>query len=214
MSERLWPEAICGAWFMGQPEGLEQAWREGVCDLYLFRVDGTFTRWGRRKGYVRETERGEYTFDGDFLITRGRNTETYRVDVKERGDWTLEDKKGTSRMVRLLGAKAELPEDAARDLRILPVRMAFAPLIEEAPEVLRASYTRGGEEYALGLVTLERRGERGWAGVAAMESTLERETWKRALAEGAPSREDVFDGAKVLDVEFVEDGEVLEASVG
>ncbi len=214
MSERLWPEAICGAWFRGAPEGMEQAWREGVCDLYLFRVDGTFTRWGRRKGYVRETERGEYTFDGDFLITRGRNTETYRVDVKARGDWTLEDKKGQSRMVRLLGEKVALPEDVARDLRILPVRMEFAPLVEEAPEVLRASYTRGDQEYALGLVTLERRGERGWAGVTPMESTLEHETWKRALAEGASSRGGVFEGARGVDVEFVEDGEVLEAPLG
>jgi hypothetical protein len=214
MSERLWPEAICGAWFMGEPEGMEQAWREGVCDLYLFRVDGTFTRWGRRKGYVRETERGDYTFDGDFLITRGRNTETYRVGVEARGDWTLEDKKGQSRMVRRLVEQAALPEDAARDLRILPVRVTFAPLLEETPEVLLASYTRGEDEHALGLVTLERRRERGWAGVTRLESTLGRETWARAIAEGAPSRDEALEGLKALDVEFVEDGEVVEASLG
>ncbi len=211
MSERLWPEAICGAWFMGKPDGMEEAWRAGVCDLYLFRVDGTFTRWGRRKGYVRETERGDYTFDGDFLITRGRNTETYRVDVTSRGDWSLEDKKGTSRMVRRMRDPIGLTDEVARDLRILPVRMAFAPLLDETPEVLRASYERVGEVHELGLVTMERRGDRVWAGVTAWETTLERQTWVRALAES--SRGELFAGAKAIEVEFVEDGETIEAKL-
>jgi len=186
---RLKREAIRGAWMMtAEDDELHAARAKTTFALYVFALDGSFQRLALKDGHVREREQGTYTFDGEFLITRGRSTETYRVTVHALWHFELESKRKVFAMRRALVTELErglpeLDEAHARDLRILPLRASFAKLTDEA-EVYWAKYDRSGElvdPVELGLVSVERRPDVGriWVGVTPLRAGLDATTWGR-----------------------------------
>ncbi|MEM1347408.1 MAG: hypothetical protein AAGI01_02560 [Myxococcota bacterium] len=187
--ERLKPEAIRGAWMKtAEHDDVQAARARMTFALYVFALDGSYQRFVFKDGHVREREQGTHTFDGEFLITRGRSTETYRVTVRSLWHFELESRRKEFSMRRalvedLVGGVPKLADSHARDLRILPLRASFVRLTEEA-EVFWARYDRSGElaePLDLGLVSVERRPEVGriWVGVTPLRAGLDAATWGR-----------------------------------
>ncbi len=193
MTDRVFPEAIRGAWFcLAEGVDASTAWEDESFEVFVFRLDSSFHRVVMRDGYRREQESGEYTFDGDFLITRGRTTETYRIKAQDVWRWELDGRKEEHALVRGLldpSARPELDAPTARDLRILPVRAWAEPLVDNAAvQLYRLFYNEGGQadwEQDLAVVALE-RGPQGavWAGITRLVSGLDDNAWRRLIVEG------------------------------
>lgn len=105
MHDNLLPEAIRGSWYLLADDNKPLAEAiEKKGQLLALRLTGKFSLYdltqeddGTEK-VVKDA--GDYTFDGDFLILRGRNTETYRVRIKSAWQWNLEAKKKTRKLLR------------------------------------------------------------------------------------------------------------------
>lgn len=212
MTSRPYPEAIRGAWYMmRQEEPVDKARERDTYELYIYRLDGTFSRIQLKDGHVKSQEHGDFTFDGEFLITRGRNTETYRVDAKSTREWTIETKKHAFTMKRSLFA----PDDAAlssadlRDIRILPIRVKVTfPSDTLGTSHGLLTFDRGGDlekPLILGEVAVELLNNRKlcWIGLTKRADGIEPQTWDRIL------RESVFD-LGLEDTDNVEELELLD----
>ena len=198
------PEAIRGAWYLLKeaeaPEG-EEPLPKTFQQLDL-RIDGGFTRFLIKGGRRKEQEQGDYTFDGNFLILRGRNTDTYRVRPERWWDWSLEDKKERWRLRRaLLDPKRDfgrLDPDDARDIRLLPLRVQIEDRFGDdrtsnglppAPHTHRLIYR--GEDDSSGAPRvvgtpcgqLAAGGPRLWVGLGRSTESLDDKTWQRIVEE-------------------------------
>ncbi len=120
------PEAVRGCWyFFASDSAPEEARKKGSLQVLSFAVDGTYSRYKLKENSRKLSESGEYTFDGNFLILRGRRTLTFRVRRSTFWHWQLEDKKKSYILVRGLLADEQrptLPDDQRRDIRLLPLR--------------------------------------------------------------------------------------------
>ena len=126
MPERLMPEDIRGSWYLLAEDGSPEEALEADGQLVAFGLDGTFTRYDIDGDTKSEHETGDYTFDGQFLILRGKNTDTYRVRVEHDWYWFLEEKKKNRRLYRGLIDEADrirLPDEQMRELKNVPVRV-------------------------------------------------------------------------------------------
>lgn len=191
MSQRPYPEAIRGIWYvLREDEDLATVRDTHTGDIYLFRMDGSFSHVQLKNGSTRRQEDGSYTFDGEFLITRGRNTETYRVSLRDARTWEMETKKHGFTMHRSL-----YPEDAVtltereqRDLRILPIRAKLTLPHDSLGVALgRLEFEREGAQapVILGEVCVELEQERRlcWIGLTARTRDLDASTWTRIAQE-------------------------------
>lgn len=191
MAERLYPEAIRGSWFLlEQEQSAEEVAASGKLDVISFRFDQRFVRHQSKSGSLREKESGDYTFDGEFLITRSRNTETYRVRPDGWWRWDIETKKDAFVLRRALTtplAGAISGEDA-RAIRILPIRVKARPILEGDTGLHELTYDRGGEleePVVVGLASVELDRERGaaWIGLTPLVEGIAPKTWARVAHE-------------------------------
>ncbi len=183
MSERPYPEAIRGAWFLLSPDqSLEQAQREKNHDILVFHLDNSYQLLTLKGGVLKNTSNGNYTFDGNFLITRARATETYRVLMHDHQHWSVETRKGTRHMHRTLHTnRPALSEAQQKDLRILPIKARAKALVDASSSPLMLHM--GDQEIAVISVDRWETNKTCWFGIAPLIESLEPRTWQRIIEE-------------------------------
>lgn len=186
-SSRSLPEAVRGTWYFVPVDFDLSSGSTGAYQIYSMSVDGAFRRYQVKLGRSKLAESGDYTFDGNFLILRGRQTETFRVKRPEFWRWELEGKRKDFLLLRgLIGPEHfySLSGDEARNLRILPLRAQIESDFDEGPQVHRIMYRTESEEkdHLLGLFFVEEQldGKR-WVGLTRLVEGLEENTWERIL---------------------------------
>jgi len=188
MAERPPPESIRGSWFY-LPTASDLGAAERTVFLYRFRLDGTFSLYSIRDDHWLEKEKGDYTFDGQFLIVRGRNTDTYRVRPDAFWRWLLEGKKEEYMLTRaLVPAKHEviLTPEQQKEIRILPIRVSVA---QNNPGGLDGIYhlifNNGDDKLRLASLFVEHSEDDGrmWIGLSKFCEGIEPKTWERIVRE-------------------------------
>lgn len=187
MQERPLPEAIRGSWYF-LPESADP---HGPADkgrtVYRFRLDGTFARYILKGEDWTEKEEGDYTFDGAFLIIRGRNTDTYRVRPEGAWKWNLEGKKEDQKLMRGLMKDEdffELSEKDAKEIRILPIRVTVEAPADHDNVIYDLMYKgEAGNPRRVGSFFVERDGTKRWVGLTRFAEGLQDTTWERIIRE-------------------------------
>lgn len=185
-TSRSLPEAVRGCWYY-VPETFEIA--KGLQRPYQilsFAADGSFQRYQIKSERRKATESGDYTYDGNFLIIRGRNTETFRVNRRSFWRWDLEGKKKGHCLLRGLFTEAdegELTEAQSRDIRILPLRAKVESDFEGDDVIYRLVYEGSGDErILLGSFFVEYHDDnRLWVGISPIVAGIEPPTWERII---------------------------------
>lgn len=163
--QEIYPEIIQGLWWCTKADESKGTTR----DLFAFNADGTFVRVVYKQGVRRDAEQGQYTFDGNFLITRGRSTETYRVTIEDSTKWVLDGK----RYQFVLSRRASTPlsvldEATTRMLRLLPQRVRLEALDKMLPHSFRMWFSSNDDQESieLGIVhAFEQHPGVGWIGL-------------------------------------------------
>lgn len=202
MAERPPPESIRGSWYYIASSADPHELGDKPPQVLRFRLDGTFTRYIARQSDWTEKERGEYTFDGAFLIIRGRNTDTFRVRTEEFWRWNLEGKKEEQVLLRGLVKKedfGELPPEDQKEIRILPIRVGVHAPSDTKDVLYELVYKGEGERRKVGTFFVEREGHKIWVGLIPYVTGIEGRTWERIIRE---SYLDIFRG-KPTDVQVV-----------
>lgn len=185
-SSRSLPEAVRGCWYFVE-KGAELArGLEGGYQIYSLGVDGSFVRYQVKGGRRKTAGTGDYTFDGNFLILRGRQTETYRVKREAFWRWGLEGTRKDYYLLRAMveeGALPRMEEEDLRNLRILPLRAEIREDFKGEDNIYRAVYLReSGEEVLLGTFFVEKHPEeKHWVGVTPLVEGIEVGTWERII---------------------------------
>lgn len=211
MAERPPPESIRGSWYYVPASADPRALGDKTPQVLRFRLDGTFVRYLVRDAELHEKEHGNYTFDGQFLIIRGRNTDTYRVRTGEYWRWFLEGKKEEQVLLRgLVTPKhfGELSPEDQKEIRILPIRVGV-----EGPEASRDGifelvYRKDGSPRVVASFFIETEGSKIWVGLSRFVDGIEDKTWERIIRE---SYMDIFRGkpaeVRVVTVRMLDSGE-------
>ena len=188
MAERPLPEAIRGNWYFLPARLDPKEQPDKPLQAYGFRLDGTFTRWVVKDDAWTEKEQGEYTFDGAFLILRGRNTDTYRVRTESSWRWVLGGKKEDWALVRGRVSPEDfvaLSEEDAKEIRILPIRVSVEPRYQGEEVLLELVYRK--EDAAprpIASFFIERGDDANlWIGLTPFVSGVEPRTWERIVRE-------------------------------
>lgn len=211
MAERPPPESIRGSWYY-LPTTLDpHNLGDKPPQVLRFRLDGTFTRYIARDDGWLEKEKGDYTFDGAFLIIRGRNTDTFRVRTEHFWRWSLEGKKEEQVLLRGLVSSDDfvtLGPDDQKEIRILPIRVGVRSHTDVDDGVFDLVYRGENGEQLVGAFFVEHEGAKVWVGVSPFVEGIEGRTWERIIRE---SYLDIFRGkpgdVKVVTVRMLESGE-------
>ncbi len=180
-SHRPYPETIRGAWHL-LPVDTQVPAECKTYDLVVFCMNNDYYQLQIKAGKLKQASQGTYTFDGDFLITRARNTDTYRVTTTDHAHWHIETKKGDRSMMRHLDMPhTELSEDQLKTLRILPIQAKATPLFDHpmSPQLLSLGDT------PLALLSVDPWPEQRsyWFGVLPFTTQIPEQTWRRILHE-------------------------------
>lgn len=185
MSDAPLPEDIRGAWyFLDDDDGAE----DGL-EVLSLRIDGDFVRWEHGDGGFERADQGDYTFDGNFLILRGSNTKTYRVDVRSDVEWYLEGKKENRRLLRTRQdpSKARpLDEEELNSIRVRPTRVSVQLVGEnlESPLAELVFETSDSGELPVGSLAVETvSDEMIWVGITALTDSIPDELWEAIVEE-------------------------------
>ena len=184
-SSRSLPEAVRGCWYY-IPESFQiEGGLNRAHQVLAFGVDGSFIRYQIKSGRRKIAEEGDYTFDGNFLIIRGRNTDTFRVRRHSFRRWSLEGKKKTHHLIRGLfdDADISLTDAALRDIRILPLRAQVQADFTGEHVIYRLTYDQDEEAPVL-LATffVEHHDDgRRWIGITPLAQGIEPKTWQRIM---------------------------------
>jgi len=189
MTEKLLPESIRGGWyFVPATEDVGEVVDEQG-EILVFHLDRTFVRFEIEEDARREAERGEYTFDGQFLIVRGSSTDTYRVDAESEWRWHLEGKKDDKLLLRGLIDRVEtvdLPGERRDEIERMPMRVFVRSIFDgaQAGEICMLIHEADDEEIAIGALYAEapEDGEM-WIGVTPFVEGLNIEIWERIVRE-------------------------------
>lgn len=195
MPESLLPEAIRGSWYLLADDAkpiAEAIEKKG--QLLALRLSGTFCCYdlAHEDGGVAKVEKdsGDYTFDGDFLILRGRNTETYRVRITEDWQWSLEAKKKQSKLVRAPITASdffELDAHERTEIATLAHRVQLqTPFLEADDAIFELVFSPNTQQRCrLGYVSvdLDRPNGELWVGLTALATNLEVDTWQKIIAQ-------------------------------
>jgi hypothetical protein len=189
MSDRLLPETIRGGWyFVPSDEPASEAVEEEG-KILVFHLDGTFVRFEIEQEERTEAERGEYTFDGDFLILRGDRTNTYRVHPEAPWRWSLEGKKGDQVLLRGIVDREEtieLGEERREEIERMPMRVFVRSIFEGAREgeICMFIHEADDEEIAIGALFADApKDAEMWVGVTPFVEGLSAEIWERIVRE-------------------------------
>lgn len=214
MSERPYPETIRGAWFL-IPEKTTRAvaHREQTYELLHFELGGGFAHTQVKGGQAKHQLGGEYTFDGEFLITRTRASETYRVQSPELTRWIIETPKGSESLHRTLrDSHGPISAELQKELRILPIKARPHVMLscEKSPWLLAVETEQGALELGVVSVDASLAPQRLWLGVMPLVEGVELRTWLRILTESLlPALPEALTQCKGLDVQFLNDPEGL-----
>ncbi|MBA2665378.1 MAG: hypothetical protein H0U74_24025 [Bradymonadaceae bacterium] len=186
MAQRPLPEAIRGCWYYLTDATPPAQARLKPLQLLKFRVDGSFARFQLKDHVKKELEAGTYTFDGQFLILRGRNTDTFRVYPKTFWKWGLEGRKDDQALVRGLVTEEEFVELASEDqkeIRILPIRVTVRGESGAGEGIYELVYQPLDRELvSIGSFFVERHDDdRLWIGLSPYVSGIEAKTWERIV---------------------------------
>ena len=183
------PEAVRGCWYLLPGDSDVPPDPEDPHRVMAFEVDGTYTRYDIARGRKKEGECGEYTFDGNFLILRGRRTHTYRVRRPTYWHWQLEGKKKTHLLLRglisLEVGDEQLPPEEQRDISLLPLRARVEADFEGQDVIYRLVYEHGERDRRI-LATFcadHRPDAPLWIGLSPLVVGLEPRTWERIIRE-------------------------------
>lgn len=211
MAERPPPESIRGSWYYLPESADPHNLGDKPPQVLRFRLDGTFTRYIARDDGWLEKEKGDYTFDGAFLIIRGRNTDTFRVQFDRYWRWKLEGKKEEQVLLRGLVTDEDFVELSAEDqkeIRILPIRVGVRSHTDVADGVYDLVYRGESAERVVGAFFVEHNGPKVWVGVSPFAKGIESKTWERIIRE---SYLDIFrskpSSVQVVTVRLLENGE-------
>lgn len=211
MAERPPPESIRGSWYYLPGSVDPHNLGDKPPQVLRFRLDGTFTRYIARDDGWLEKEKGDYTFDGAFLIIRGRNTDTFRVRTDEFWRWSLEGKKEEQVLLRGLVTREDfvtLDAEDQKEIRILPIRVSVRARADSDDAVFDLVYRGEHGEQLVGSFFIERDHAKVWVGVSPFVEGIEGKTWERIIRE---SYLDIFRGkprdVQVVTVRLLESGE-------
>jgi hypothetical protein len=195
MANRPLPESIRGSWYYIDQDADPHDLGDKPPQVLTFRLDGTFTRYiAKGPDDWMEKESGEYTFDGSFLIIRGRNTDTFRVKPHAFWRWNLEGKKQQKALLRGLVTDddfVDLPDEDKKEIRILPIRVGIEAPSDVDGVIYDLVFKREEKERKVGNFFVERDEQKLWVGVSPFTNGIEERTWERIVRE---SYLDIFKG--------------------
>ena len=211
MAERPPPESIRGSWYYVDSDADPNELGDKPPQVLTFKLDGTFTRYIAKSDEWTEKESGDYTFDGAFLIIRGRNTDTFRVRPDAFWRWNLEGKKQSKALLRGLLTPddfVELDETDRKEIRILPIRVSVRTPTDHPDAVNELVYRGENGQHLVGVFFVEREGQKAWVGLTPCAEGIAEKTWQRIVHE---SYLDIFlgkpDDVKVVTVRFLNNGD-------
>ena len=209
MNDQLLPESIRGGWYFvpSTDDVLSTVEEEG--EILVFHLDGTFVRFAIEDDARREEERGEYTFDGQFLIVRGSSTDTYRVHPESEWRWRLEGKKEDQLLLRGLLDRPEtvqLRDERREEIERMPMRVFVRSVFDGAQEgeICMLIHEADDEEVAIGALFAEAPSDgEMWIGVTPFVEGLNLEIWERIVRESyVDIHRDDLDQVARVDVHF------------
>lgn len=189
-TSRPLPEAVRGCWYyLSEPLDAEDG--DDPHQVVSFGVDGSFVRYERKKKSQKKAETGDYTFDGNFLILRGRRTHTFRVHRPAFWRWRLEGKKKNRILLRGLCSSDEqrekLPSEERRDIGLLPLRARVESDFEgdNHDTIHRLIYEHGAQDRRLLATFCAERPEKHhlWVGLTPFVRGVKPKTWQRIVRE-------------------------------
>lgn len=214
MNERPLPETIRGSWYLISRKSKMRKPVEKPLQIFRFRLDSSFSRYilGGTGAWT-EDEIGDYTFDGGFLITRGKATEAYRVKRFSFWKWELEGNKYFSDLLRANIKEKDielLSEEDLKEIRILPIRVIVKTIVKnEAEAIFDLFYSHEGKEIQVGsFFTTKESANRFSIGLSPLNNQISPQMWERILRE---SYLDMFlgkpDDIGVVTIRFLNDTE-------
>jgi hypothetical protein len=187
------PEDIRGGWYR-VPAGSNPA--EAVEEdgaLLQFGLDGEYAEYEIEGGQLRESEVGEFTFDGSFLILRGGRTVTYRAEPAAAWHLDLESKSDESWMLRGLfdprEVGGELDGEQIEEIRRTPAKVLVRSPVgmgDEQEVVSFVDETPEGASTVLGAgcrAWLSDDHSSMWVGVTPTVDVLSSEAWRAIVRE-------------------------------
>lgn len=196
MSHRPLPEAIRGCWFFIPDATPASQSGQKNSSMIHFNLDGSFERFQIKDNTRRTAEQGTYTFDGMFLILRGRNTDTFRVHPDGFSRWSIEGKKDGQALVRGYPSHCsatELTPTNKKEIRYLPTRVSVLDDYTHSMSSIEPNGDSNGI-YQLTYRTTDQAHEnianffvefhpdnRLWIGLSPFINGIELETWQRII---------------------------------
>lgn len=201
MTNRPLPEAIRGCWFFIPDASPQNQTGQKNTSIIHFHLDGSFVRFQIKLNARKDIEQGTYTFDGAFLILRGRITDTFRVQTPDHIRWNLEGKKDGQALVRAFVQPDDLSELSPaeqKEIRLLPMRLSINdaqthPASDESIQnqkgasngIFQLTYENAHKEtLPIASFFVEFHPENHlWIGLTPLlaDATFEPELWKRIL---------------------------------
>lgn len=188
---RSLPEAIRGCWYFVPQDTVIKNGSLRSSQILAMRVDGTFKRYEIKSGRRKLLESGDYSYDGSFLILRGRNSETFRVHRDSFWRWSLEGRRKDHYLIRDLITEEnfiDLSDKHRRDIRILPLRAQIeATDSGEEDQIFRITFRPEDSDPTDSPILLgsfffeDNQPGRRWIGLTPLASGIEPATWERII---------------------------------
>lgn len=215
MAEQPLPESVQGAWYLLPADEDPAEVNPSDTEVMVFGRDGYMDHFEIKGGAREHKDEGDYTFDGQFLILRGRSTKTYRVEQESHWNWLLEGKKNRYRLVRALidyDDADPLDEESRREISMLPLRVKPRSDYEGGlqGDICRLVYEADDGERLIGALGAMQDDDDIWIGVLRLAEGLEPGIWRRIVEKSylGAYRDDVTFPAEVA-LEFVDAGELM-----
>ncbi len=188
MNERPLPETIRGSWYLISKKSKTKKNVERPLQVVRFRLDASFSIYSLSEQGWAEGEKGDYTFDGSFLILRGTATETFRVKRFNHWKWELEGNKHFSDMIRGRVKESDiidLDEETLKDIRLLPMRVEVqTPFKDEDDSIFDLIYTHEGAKIHLASFFITHEGDKRFSiGLTPFYDEIVSQTWERIIRE-------------------------------
>lgn len=187
MSDELLPESIRGGWYFVPADDELGARSEATGEVLVFTLSGEFYRFELVDGARELDEEGDYTFDGQFLILRGSDTNTYRVEPEAPWRWYLEAKKDDQLLLRGWTDREEpleLDEERLVEIENVPAQVFVRSEFEgpERGEICSLVHESGGEQLMLGACYAEPESEgEVWVALVPFTRSLPDALWERII---------------------------------
>lgn len=193
MPHRPLPEAIRGCWFFIPDASPHSQSGQKNSSIIHFNIDGSYERFQIKENARKTIEQGTYTFDGMFLILRGRNTETYRVHPEDFSRWNIEGKKDGQALVRGYASHFNATELSVvqKEIHTTHVTVIDAythPILKNESnggsngiyQLTYTSSTQSNENIANFFVEVH-SGNRLWIGLSPCINNIKPATWQRII---------------------------------